>query len=422
MLTPNAENMKDKGIGSVIWQCGAMLFFQYIMFSVWWIPMAAYLANMDLSRTLTALILSSMAFGSVVSPMVGMLADRYFRGQYVLAVSNLVVGVMLLLAGLSNNAIVLFIILVVAMMFYMPTWALTSTIAMKHCSPELFPRVRVFGTLGWILAGVFSFINVHWLNQEFDGTNLPFFYGAALSIIAALMNLTLPDTPPSGKREKASWLDIMGFRSIIMLREKNYAIFIVIFFLAMIPFSMYWSYFSEYLANSGYKLITVTMSTGQVLELFILLSVPWSIKKIGLRNTMMVGIVALVVRYVSLYLAGNNASLIFVLTGAAVHGIIFGYYHVGAQIYTNKIAPDHLKSQAQGLIFFITFALGLLAGNFVCGWVISLYSAESEQGIVYQWDKIWGVTSIMSIGIFIAFVFFFHDKPSSAKPVALNPE
>lgn len=402
--------MSLKSINSDHLRLGTMMFFQYMMFAVWWVPLAAYLANLGLSRNLTALILSSMAFGSVVSPMVGMLADRYFRAQHVLAFSNFAIAVMLLLAAITSNPAGLFVILLVVMLFYMPTWALTSSITMFHVGSDKFARIRVYGTFGWIAAGVFSAINSGWMGIDFDGTHLPFYYGAAISLIASVFNLTLPDTPPAARGQKASLIDIMGFRSFSMLRNRNYAIFLVIFVLSMIPFTMYWSYFSEYLADRGYRFITITMSTGQVLEILILLSVPYLISKIGLRNTMMVGLAALVIRYLALYLAGDEAGLHFVLLGAGVHGMIFGYYHLGAQIYTDRTAPDALKSQAQGLIFFITFAVGLLAGNFVCGWIIRMFSSSTPEGIHYQWENIWGVTFLMSVIVLLAFLVFFKNK------------
>jgi nucleoside transporter len=392
---------------------GAMMLFQYMMFAVWWIPLAAYLANLDLSRSLTALILSSMAFGSIGAPMVGMLADRFFQGRSVLAVSNAIVGVMLMVAAMVSQPWVLFLALLVIMFFYMPTWAITSAIVLKSVSPEQFPRIRAFGTIGWILAGVFSVVSVGWLNIDFDGTRLPFYVGAVISIIAALINLTLPATPPAAKGEKSSWIDIMGFRSISMFKDRSFSIFMVIFFFSMLPFSMYWSYFSEYLADSGYKLITVTMNTGQLLELAILLTVPLFIRRFGLRKTMIAGLIALVIRYLALYIAGGQAYLPFVLAGAGVHGLIFGYYHLGAQIYADKKAPLHLKSQAQGMLFFVTFAMGLLAGNFVCGWIITMFSTVTPEGMVYEWDYIWGVTALMSVAVLGAFLVFFKDDQLS---------
>ena len=402
--------MQISATKSVYTRLSIMMFFQYMMLAVWWIPLAAYLANMGLSRNLTALILSSMAFGSVVSPLVGMLADRYFKGQYVLAFSNFVVGVMLIFAGSTQNPIWLFVFLLVAMLFYMPTWALTSSITMANIPSELFSRIRVFGTIGWITAGVFSIIAVGWFKSDFDGTNLPFLFGAGIAILAAFINLTLPDTPPGASGQKASLLDIMGFRSITMLRDRNFAVFLSLLFLSMIPFSMYWSYFSEYLFDSGYRLITVTMSIGQVTEIIILLTVPWFIKKFGLRKTMIVGMIALVIRYLSLYLAGSDAQLTYVLIGVGVHGIIFGYHHLGGQIYTDKKAPEALRSQAQGLIFFVTFAMGLLAGNFINGWIIRMHSVSKPEGLEYQWETIWGITAIMSVIVLVAFTLLFKNE------------
>jgi MFS family permease len=195
-----------------------------------------------------------------------------------------------------------------------------------------------------------------------------------------------------------------------MLRDRNFAVFLTLLFLSMIPFSMYWSYFSEYLFDSGYKLITVTMSIGQVTEIIILLTVPWFIKKIGLRKTMILGMIALVIRYLSLYMAGSDAQLTYVLIGVGVHGIIFGYHHLGGQIYTDKKAPEALRSQAQGLIFFVTFAMGLLAGNFICGWIIRMYSVDTPAGLDYQWEAIWGVTAIMSFIVLVAFTLLFKKE------------
>jgi MFS family permease len=354
-----------------------------------------------------------MAFGSVGAPLVGMLADRHFSPRTVLAVCNAVVGTMLVVAALVSEPWILFGALLVIMLFYMPTWAITSAITLKSVPAHLFPRIRAFGTIGWILAGVFSVISVGWLKMDFDGTRLPFLVGAALSMVAALVNLTLPHIPPTPAPGKSTWVDAIGLRSISMMANRQYTLFIIIFFFSMVPFAMYWSYFSEYLAHSGYSLITVTMNTGQLLELVILLTVPWFIRRYGLYKTMAAGLAALVIRYVALYMAGAQAHLLFVLVGAGVHGMIFGYYHLGAQIYADRLAPLHLKVQAQGMLFFITFALGLLAGNFVCGYIISIFSTTTAAGLEYNWNYIWGITTLMSVAVLGAFLVLI--KPESVE-------
>ena len=151
-----------------------MMFLQYMMYAVWWVPLAAYLTNLEVSSTQKALIISSMAIGCLVSPVVGMLADRFFAGQKVLAVLNFINALMLFLAGTTQNPDFLFICLLIAMLGYMPSWSLTSSIAMFHLDSEEFPKVRVFGSIGWVASGLFSIVFIRLLNIDFDGTNVAY--------------------------------------------------------------------------------------------------------------------------------------------------------------------------------------------------------------------------------------------------------
>lgn len=390
-----------------------MMFFQYMLFAVWWVPLAAYLANMGLSRALSSLILSSMAIGCMASPVVGMIADRYFRGQRVLATTNLIVGVMLLLAGLTRNPVLLFIFLLTAMIFYMPSWGLTSSITMKHVDSDIFPRIRVFGSIGWVFASGFSIMSVHFMNIDFDGTHLPFYYAAGIALVASLFNLSLPDTPPLAKGQKASFIDIMGFRSIKLMKDRNFTVFIILSFFAMIPFSMYWSYFSEFLADSGFQFISLTMNMGQLFEMFILLLVPISIKKYGLRNTLIIGLIALVIRYASLIFAEGDLQFPMILTSVLVHGVIFGFFYLGGQIYIDRKAPPALRAQGQGFIFFVTFGVGLLAGNFISGEIIRLFSSEVGGELSYQWNYIWMITTVLAVACCLAFIILFKKEDYS---------
>jgi len=297
------------------------------------------------------------------------------------------------------------------MLFYMPSWGLTSAITMAHIPSDLFPRVRVFGAVGWVASGLFSLFAVNVFGvARFDGTNLPFYCAAGTALLAALLNLTLPDTPPPAKGKKASLLDVMGFRSVTLMRNRNFSVFIILSFFATIPFAMYWSYFSEYLLGSGYQYITITMNTGQLAEIFILLTVPFSIKKFGLRNTMIYGLIAMIIRYAAFLVTGSDASIFFVMTGVLMHGFIFGYFYLGGQIYIDRKAPVTLQSQGQGFIFFVTFGLGLLAGNFVNGEIIRYFSEETMAGMVPDWGSIWGVTTAMALLVMLAFWLFFKKE------------
>ena len=204
-----------------------MLFLQYLMFAVWWVPLAAYLTNLDVGSTQKALILSSMAIGCLASPLVGMLADRFWPAQYVLAGLNLITAAMLMLAGTVNDPNILFVFLLVAMLAHMPTWSLTSAIAMAHLPSEQFPRVRVFGSVGWVASGIFSVIFINMFGIDIDGTNIPFYCGAGVSLMAIFANLALPNTPPLSKGEKATLIDVFGLRTASLMKERNFAIFTI---------------------------------------------------------------------------------------------------------------------------------------------------------------------------------------------------
>ena len=392
-----------------------MMFFQYMMYAVWWVPLAAYLTNLEVPGTQKALILSSMALGCMASPVIGMIADRYFSGQKVLFILNVLNSLLLFLAANTNKPELLFIILLFTMLFYMPTWGLTSAIAMAHSPSEEFPRIRVFGSVGHVASGVFSLVAVNLLHLNFDGTNLPFYCGAGVGIVAALVNLTLPDTPPAGKGKKGSLIDAFGLGTLRLMKDRNFALFIILSYLSLIPFAMYFSYFSEFLLNIKTQFITVTINWGILAEMGFMLLIPSAIKKFGLRKVMILGLTAMVIRYFSLYLGGIVDQQWLYYVGILIHGLIFGFFYVGGQIYIDKKAPDELKAQAQGFIFLMTFGLGLLTGNLIDGGIIGLFKESSGGVNIYDWDSIWGITTVFSVLILIVFaVFFREDTPETA--------
>jgi nucleoside transporter len=387
-----------------------MMFFQYMMYAVWWVPLAAYLTNLDVPATQKAFILSSMAIGCMASPVIGMIADRYFAGQKVLFVLNVLNSILLFFAAKTSNPDLLFIILLFTMLFYMPTWGLTSAIAMAHSPSEEFPRIRVFGSIGHVASGVFSLVAVHLLHLKFDGTNLPFYCGAGVGLVAALVNLTLPDTPPVGKGKKGTLIDAFGLGTLRLMKDRNFSLFIILSFLSLIPFAMYFSYFSEFLLNIKTQFITVTINWGILAEMGFMLLVPPAIKKYGLRKVMILGLIAMVVRYFSLYFGGIIDQQWLFYIGILVHGLIFGFFYVGGQIYIDKKAPDELKAQAQGFIFLMTFGVGLLVGNLVDGGIISMFKESSGGVNIYDWDKIWGLTTLFSIFLLMVFTLFIKEE------------
>jgi nucleoside transporter len=390
-----------------------MMLLQYMMYAVWWVPLAAYLTNLEVGSTQKALILSSMAIGCMASPLVGMLADRFWPAQKVLAGLNFVHAIMLLWAAVTPNPDVLFVCLLLAMLAYMPSWSLTSAIAMVHLPSEDFPKVRVFGSIGWVASGIFSLIFIKLLNIDFDGTHLPFYCGAGVSMIAVLLNLTLPNTPALAKGQKSTLINAFGLGSVQLMKDRNFALFILFSFLSMIPFAMYYSYFSEFLLNINTKYISITINWGVLAEMGFLLLVPLAIKNFGLRKTMILGLVALSIRYLSFYAGGVITQPWMYYIGILIHGLIFGFFYVGGQIYIDKKAPKNLKSQAQGFIFLVTFGAGLLVGNFLCARLIHHYKTAAG----YNWDAIWGITTLVSVVLMLGFILLFREDKNQPKSV-----
>jgi nucleoside transporter len=390
-----------------------MMLMQFMLVAVWWVPLAAYLTNKGVEGSMKALILSSMAIGSMVSPMIGAFADRYLSAHKILAISNLLTALFLLIAGLSNDFLWIFISIFVAMLCYMPTWSLTSTIAMTHAKPELFPRIRMFGSIGWIIAGLFSLVAVKFFNVgQFDGSNIPLFCGSGVAVIAALLNfITLPDTPPNKNEEKISIRKLLGIDAFLLLRDRNYCIFIACSFAAMLSFALYYSFGSEFLQDRQFKYITITMNWGQVVELFFLFFATTIIMRVGLKNALTIGLIALIARYLSFYLGVISDVNAYYIIGILFHGLIFGLFFVGGQVYTDSKAPKTLRAQAQGMLSFLVWGVALLLGNFICGQLISLNKTIDTAGnAIYNWDNIFAITTGFSVVVIILFYLFFKQE------------
>lgn len=392
-----------------------MMLMQFLLLAVWWVPLAAYLTNMGVNGTLKSFVLSSMAIGSIASPVIGAFADRYFPAQKILAISNLLTAILLACAGLASNSVWIFVFIFLAMLCYMPTWSLTSSIAMTHAKSELFPRIRMFGTIGWIASGLFSFVAVKFFDVEkFDGGNLPILCGSVLALAAAALNFTLPNTPPNGQKNKISVRQLLGLDAFSLLRDKNYRTFILCSFAAMQAFTLYYNFGSEFLQDRQFEYITITMNWGQVVELFFLFFATTLMMRLGIKKAMLIGLAALVARYLSFYWGGVSDTPGFYIVGILFHGLIFGLFFVGGQVYTDKKVPVALRTQAQGMLSFLIWGIALLVGNFICGKLIAINTTMDVSGVkVYNWNLIFGIITVYSVAVLILFLIFFKQDQNS---------
>lgn len=393
-------------------QLCTMMFMQYMLSAVWWVPLAAYLSHtLKLEVYQVSLVLSAMAIGAMASSFIGAIADRYFAAEKILAVLNLLTGIFLLLAAQQTTFAPLMACVVLAMLCHMPTQSLTSTIAMSHTPSEQFPRIRMFGSVGWVASGIFSVVALHVMHlPAFDDTNLPMYCGAAVCFVAALLNLRLPHTPPTVDRKAGiSLMDVTGFSAFSLMRDKNYRTFLILTFLTIIPFNLYHVYGSMILADEQVQNITVTLNLGQLAEMFFLVITTSILVKTGIRNTLIFGMIALVVRYASFFIGAETGLQGFYYIGILVHGLIFGLFFVGGQVYTDKVASRSIKAQAQGLLFFLVWGVGFLIGTLWNGWLIGLF----RDGDKCDWPVVFAISTVFSFILLLLFIFLF--KPAAMK-------
>jgi nucleoside transporter len=294
---------------------------------------------------------------------------------------------------------------------------------MANAPSEKFPQIRVFGSIGWVASAVFSLIAVKVFgSKSIDGTAIPLYCGAGTALVAALLNLTLPNTPPPAKGKPASIIDVLGLRALTLLKDLNFALFLFISMLVMIPFTMYFSLGSQFFKSQGFEQVTATMNIGQGVEMFVMLLVPMALARYGAKWAMLVGLGALLVRYAA-FLGGGvlgQPSLYYV--AILVHGVIYGFFFVGGQVYVDKKAPPEIRAQAQGLIVLICFGVGMLVGTFFNVRLIDTYTTlklvEGVEQKVTDWNTIWIIITAMTAVVLGLFAVLFRDDVTEKKAVA----
>ncbi len=392
-----------------------MMFLQFMMLPVWFVPLAKFLENngVDSKNALQPWIMSTMALGCLASPLIGMFADRHFASQKVLAVLNLLFAGFLVAAAKVTSPTLTFVMFLLAMLCYMPSWGLTSAIAMSHSPSEKFPQIRVFGSIGWVAAGLFSLIAQKMFGTDIDGTVTTLYCGAGVALAGAVFALALPNTPPPAKGQKASIVDVLGLRSFSLFKYADFTVYVLVSILVMFAFSIYWSYLSLFLTDKGFKLLTVTQNWGQVAEMFLMLLVPVVISKVGIKWAMVLGLFSQLVRYGAFLLGEKYSISELYFVAILVHGLIFGFFFVGGQIYVDRRAPKEMKAQAQGFMFLSTFGVGLFIGNFLSNWLIQANTVMQNGKEVRHWEPIWMWTTVAAAIVLVLFAVLFRDKTTA---------
>ncbi len=395
---------------TVRFKLSVMMFLEYFIWGAWYVTMGTWLGALGFSGEQIGLTYGTTALAAMISPFfVGMIADRFFATQRLLAVLHLAGGAALFYASTQTVFWPLYTAVLIHTLFYMPTLALTNSLSFRQMRDpgREFPPVRVLGTIGWIVAGLV----VGTLGVE--ATGRPMQLAAAGSVLMAVFCLLLPHTPPQSTGS-VRVRDVLGLDALELMKDRSFAVFVIGSFLVCIPLQFYYAFANPFFNAIGVTNAAGKMTMGQMSELVFMLLMPWFFRRLGVKQMLLVGMAAWVARYV-LFAYGDNGPLVWMLyLGILLHGICYDFFFVTGQIYVDQKAPPNVRAAAQGFITFVTYGVGMLIGSWLSGRVVDAYATSGGSG--HDWQHIWLVPAAMAAVVLVLFALFFRasDRAETA--------
>lgn len=405
-----------------------MMFLQYAIWGTWSVALAGYLEKeLGFSGLGLSLIYNALPLMNLIVPFTaGQVADRFMPAQRALALFHLVGGGLLLALAFQRELMPMTLLMLAYAFFYAPTLALSNSVAFRNLKdPEIeFGPIRVWGTIGWIVAnwGV-TFLRSTFNSLEWGFIDV-FAFAGAISIIAALACLALPHTPPAKEAT-----DPLAFvKAFSLLQDPNYRVFFIIALIVATELPLYYILTFPFLQEAG-KVVGITpenlptwMTIAQIAEIFtIALMLPAVLPIWGVRKTMLLGIFAWPARYAVFALAWAMHqqapwTVWLAVASLALHGFCYVFFFVVAFIYTDSVAPRDVRSSAQALINVAVLGIGMLIGGFFAGWLKDYFTTDG----MTNYTMVFLVPTIITVLAGIAFALLFREKPAGETAVQAN--
>ena len=390
-----------------------MMFVQYFIYGAWLVTLGTFLGkSLGASGTQVGLAYSIPAISAILSPfIVGMVADRFFATERVLATLHLVGGILLYLATTQATFSGFAWLFLAYTLCYMPTLALTNSISFDNMQDpgREFPRIRVLGTIGFIAVG--------WIIGRLgaDATALPLRIGAGASIAMALYCLTLPHSPPHNARKPFSARDVLGLDALALLKDRSIAVFVLGSFLLCIPLQFYYAFTNPFLNEIGVTGAAGKMTLGQMSEIGFMLLMPWFIVRLGIKKMLLVGMAAWTTRY--LFFAYGNAGpgMWMLYLGILLHGVCYDFFFVTGQIYVDKQADIRIRAAAQGFIALVTLGAGQAIGSWLSGAVVDMHTSGAGATATHDWRGIWIIPALGALAVLLIFAALFKPRVTAAR-------
>ena len=392
-----------------------MVFLHYFVWGAWYVTMGTYLTEtLDFSGVQVGLAYGSTAVGALVSPfIVGIIADRFFATQRILACLHLMGAALLYLVSTLRGFEQFYPALLAYTVTYMAGHGLTSTLTLHHSKnpAKEFPLVMLMASVGWIAAGLVLSV----LKLENSAGMFQLAAGAAL--VMGLYSLTLPHTPPKGANSSASLGTLLGFDALRLLRDRSFATFMVCSFLICVPLSFYFSWMHAFMSELKIENPAAKMTLGQVSDVVFLLLLPLLLPRLGVKGILLVGIGAWAVRF-GLFAAfqTQREALWMLFVGICVHGMCYDFIFVMGRMYVDRHAGEDIRGAAQGLHALVTLGAGMFVGSWLSGYVGQRFTQDG----VHLWREIWLIPAAMSAVLLVVFALLFHDTPKAVKSVSAD--
>jgi nucleoside transporter len=389
-----------------------MMFLEFFIWGAWFVTMGSYLANtLDASGAQIGLAYSTQSWGAIIAPfIIGLIADKYFNAERLLGIIHLAGAVLMYLAYRADDFTAFYPYLLGYMILYMPTLALVNSISFRQMDDPSrhFGRIRVWGTIGWIIAGLAISYLFAWDSQEGIASGAlrrTFLMAAIASVVLGLFSFVLPATPPKAGGE-SGLKQLLGLDALSLLKDRNFLTFFVASILICIPLAFYYQHANQFMTEIQVANATGKQTIGQMSEVLFMLAIPFFLLRVGMKGTLLIGMAAWAARYV-LFAFGNSGELQFMLIiGIALHGICYDFFFVSGQIYTDSKAGERYKSAAQGLITLATYGVGMLIGFFIAGRITDAYA----DGAFHDWRTIWLYPAAFAAVVFVLFALTFREK------------
>lgn len=410
-----------------------MNFLEFAVWGAYLTCMGAYLAGHGMGGQI-GYFYAVQGFVSLFMPaLVGIVADRFIPAQKVYGICHFIAGAFMLLSGwyaLSTGDAVqfgtLFTLYTVSVAFYMPTIGLANSVAFSALTKagmdtvKDFPPIRVFGTVGFICSMLFVDF------AGFQNNYNQFLVSGALSLVLCAYAFTLPDCPVTkGDGKSRSMVDVLGLRAFTLFKDKRMAIFFIFSMLLGVslqitngfanPFIQSFGAVAEYAETFAVKHANALISLSQTSETLCILLIPFCMKRFGIKNVMLIAMVAWVLRF-GLFGLGNPSDGVwmFVLS-MIVYGVAFDFFNVSGGLFVDKECDPSVRASGQGLFMLMTNGLGATVGTLAAGEIVNHFCAWNENGYLMSinpggWQNAWFIFAGFALVVAIAFMFLFKYK------------